>query len=46
MEQFRGTATPGGLRSSVVITAWEKDLDHTKAKEILYGKFKVDVTTG
>jgi hypothetical protein len=30
----------------VVIAAWEKDLDHTKAKEVLNGKFIVDVTAG
>jgi hypothetical protein len=28
------------------LAAWEKDLDHAKAKEILYGRFTVDVTAG
>ena len=32
--------------ATVVIAAWEKDLDHAKAKEVLYGKFIVDVTAG
>jgi hypothetical protein len=29
-----------------VIAAWEKDLDQTKAKEVLHGRFTVDVTAG
>jgi hypothetical protein len=32
--------------ATVVIAAWEKDLDRAKAKEILYGSFTVDVTAG
>src|SRR5207302_2418399 len=36
----------GNCVATVVIAAWEKDLDHAKAKEVLYGKFVVDVTAG
>ena len=36
----------GNCVATVVIAAWEKDLDHAKAKEILYGRFTVDVTAG
>ena len=36
----------GNCVATVVIAAWEKDLDHAKAKEVLYGKFIVDVTAG
>ena len=36
----------GDCVATVVIAAWEKDLDHAKAKEVLYGKFVVDVTAG
>jgi aerobic C4-dicarboxylate transport protein len=36
----------GNCVATVVIAAWEKDLDQTKAKEVLYGKFMVDVTAG
>jgi aerobic C4-dicarboxylate transport protein len=36
----------GNCVATVVIAAWEKDLDHAKAKEVLYGRFTVDVTAG
>ena len=36
----------GNCVATVVIAAWEKDLDHAKAKEALYGRFTVDVTAG
>jgi aerobic C4-dicarboxylate transport protein len=36
----------GNCVATVVIAAWEKDLDHAKAKEVLYGRFAVDVTAG
>jgi aerobic C4-dicarboxylate transport protein len=36
----------GNCVATVVIAAWEKDLDHAKAKEVLYGNFIVDVTAG
>jgi aerobic C4-dicarboxylate transport protein len=36
----------GNCVATVVIAAWEKDLDHAKTKEVLYGKFVVDVTAG
>jgi aerobic C4-dicarboxylate transport protein len=32
--------------ATVVIAAWEKDLDHAKAKEVLSGGVMVDVTAG
>ena len=34
----------GNCVATVVIAACEKDLDHAKAKEVLYGRFTVDVT--
>ena len=36
----------GNCVATVVIAAWEQDLDQTKAKEVLHGRFTVDVTTG
>jgi aerobic C4-dicarboxylate transport protein len=36
----------GNCVATVVIAAWEKDLDHAKAKEVLYGRATVDVTAG
>ena len=30
----------------MVIAAWEKDLDHAKAKEVLSSKVMVDVIAG
>jgi aerobic C4-dicarboxylate transport protein len=36
----------GNCVATVVIAAWEKDLDHAKAKEVLYGRSTVDVTAG
>jgi hypothetical protein len=29
-----------------VIAAWEKDLDHARAKQVLSGSVTVDVTAG
>ena len=36
----------GNCVATVVIAAWEKDLDRTRAKEVLGGTVTVDVTTG
>jgi aerobic C4-dicarboxylate transport protein len=36
----------GKCVATVVIAAWEKDLDHAKAKEVLDGQTVVDVTAG
>src|ERR1700745_121269 len=36
----------GNCVATVVIAAWEKDLDHAKAKEVLSGGVMVDVTAG
>src|SRR4030081_2656466 len=36
----------GNCVATVVIAAWEKDLDHAKAKEVLEGEELVDVTAG
>ena len=36
----------GNCVATVVIAAWEKDLDHARAKEVLGGKLAVDVTAG
>ena len=36
----------GNCVATVVIAAWEKDLDHAKAKEVLDGQTVVDVTAG
>jgi aerobic C4-dicarboxylate transport protein len=36
----------GNCVATVVIAAWEKDLDHAKAKEVLDGHTVVDVTAG
>jgi aerobic C4-dicarboxylate transport protein len=36
----------GNCVATVVIAAWEKDLDYAKAKEVLGGKLAVDVTAG
>jgi aerobic C4-dicarboxylate transport protein len=36
----------GNCVATVVIAAWEKDLDHAKAREVLDGQTVVDVTAG
>jgi aerobic C4-dicarboxylate transport protein len=36
----------GNCVATVVIAAWEKDLDRARAKEVLGGTMTVDVTTG
>ena len=36
----------GNCVATVVIAAWEKDLDHARAKAVLGGKLLVDVTAG
>ena len=36
----------GNCVATVVIAAWEKDLDHARAKQVLSGSVTVDVTAG
>jgi aerobic C4-dicarboxylate transport protein len=36
----------GNCVATVVIAAWEKDLDRERAREVLDGQFAVDVTAG